>query len=89
MIFGWYEFIGVFIKAVHTMCVIICVIVTLPSFTQKGESALMLAVKGDETGFYRFRMSKRDTTGVFSQLVEAGAALDLQDKVSYSNNTGK
>ena len=48
----------------------------------------MLAVKEDETGFYRFRMSKRDTSGVFSQLVEAGAALDLQDKVSYSNNGG-
>ena len=45
----------------------------------------MLAVTGDTTHFYRFRMPERDRTRVVSQLVEAGAALDLQDKVTHSN----
>ena len=60
----------------------------------------MLAVKEDEDehedDFYQFRMYERDRTGVVSQLVErktkvvsqlveAGAALDLQDKVTRSN----
>ena len=58
---------------------------SIPSFTQKGESALMLAVGEDKTNFYRFRMSEQDRAGVVSQLVNAGAALDLQKKVNYSN----
>ena len=58
----------------------------------------MLAVKEDEdypfriprTGvvsqlFYRFMMPHPRRTRVVSQLVKAGAALDLQDKVNYSN----
>ena len=45
----------------------------------------MLAVREDVTYFYRFRMLGRDRTRVVSQLVEAGAALDLQDKVTRSN----
>ena len=45
----------------------------------------MLAVREDKTHFYRFRMSERDRTRVVSQLVEAGAALDMQDKVTRSN----
>ena len=60
-------------------------IVTLLPFTQKGEFALMLAVRQDVTDFYQFKMSEPPKTGVVSQLVEAGAAMDMQDEVNYSN----
>ena len=58
---------------------------SIPSFTQEGESALMLAVREDETDFYRFMMSEERETRVVPQLVNAGAALDLQNKVNYTN----
>ena len=49
----------------------------------------MLAVKEDEDEDededYPFRMPHPSKTRVVSQLVETGAALDLQDKVNYSN----
>ena len=54
----------------------------LPSYIQKGKSALMLAVREDKTEFYWFGMSEPPTTRVVSQLVKAGAALDLQDNIS-------
>ena len=49
--------------------------------TQKGESALMLAVWEDDPEFYWFMMPEEHKTRVVSQLVDAGAALDLQNEV--------
>ena len=55
---------------------------SIPSFTQKGESALTLAVRQNRTNVYWLMMSEPPKTGVVSQLVGAGAALDLQNKVT-------
>ena len=63
-------------EAVH-----VCIIVALPPFTQEGKSALMLAVREDIS---RFRKSYPPRTRVVSQLVKAGATLDLQDEVHHN-----
>ena len=57
---------------------------SIPPFTQRGESALMLAVWEDDPEFYRFMMSEKRKTRIVSQLVDAGAALELQNKVNSS-----
>ena len=63
-----------------------CYFLRIRSFTQKGESTLMLAVGEDKSDFYWFRVSEPRRTGVVSQLVKAGAALDLQNKVTIATS---